>query len=599
MSDTIRKADTDGSDGLPIADLAATRRWLRAAARGHRRQLISVTTWFGVATMCGLVVPEVVGRLVAAFESGSATQATVTLAVALILVFLLAQSVLTRVARLLAARFGEAVLADLREEFVDAVLALPQTEVERGGSGDLLARSSRDISMLSNTVRSGVPSILTAVLTIVLTFVAMLIVSPLMALVSMVAVPIIAPATRWYLGRARTAYLAQSAEYGRLTAAVAETVAGAGTIESLRLAARRNRHTDERAEAVYAAERRTLRLRTVWFPIVDMGYILPLIAVLLFGGWAYSLGWVELSGVVASVLYTRMLIDPLDLLLTWLDELQTAGASLSRVIGVRQAVIPPASGEVAVPDGSGIAVSGVGYGYREGQDAVRGVNLVVADGERLALLGPSGAGKSTLGRLLAGIHAPREGTITVGGVPLGDLPLAVRRREVALVSQEHHLFTATVRENVALAVPGADDSQIVAALESVDAADWVDDLPDGLDTVLGAGGHDVPLARAQQLSLARLVLANPHTLVLDEATSLMNPHSAREVERSLAAVAKDRTVIAIVHRLHTAEDADRVILMESGNIVEMGTHEELLETDGAYRKLWRSWNTAETGEASA
>ena len=233
------------------------------------------------------------------------------------------------------------------------------------------------------------------------------------------------------------------------------------------------------------------------------------------------------------------------------------------------------------------------FAYVEGRDVLHGIDLSVGVGERIAMVGPSGAGKSTLGRLLAGIHPPRTGSVTVGGVGLTELPLDDLRGHVALVTQEHHVFVGSIRENLALAAkPGAGDDEIWSALEAVDAGEWVRALPDGLDELVGSGARKLTDAQAQQVALARLVLADPHTLVLDEATSLIDPRAARHLERSLAAVLDGRTVIAIAHRLFSAHDADRVAVVEDGEARELGSHDELVAADGSYAALWRSWHGA-------
>lgn len=237
-----------------------------------------------------------------------------------------------------------------------------------------------------------------------------------------------------------------------------------------------------------------------------------------------------------------------------------------------------------------IEVKGVGYSYVPGHEILKDVELSVRPGERLAVVGRSGAGKSTLGKLLSGGDVPDTGHILVGGVPVADQAAAGELgNRIVLITQQHHVFMGTLRDNVTMAAPEADDEAVLAALRSVEA-DWVAELPQGLDTPLGSGGVELEAARAQQLTLARVLLADPHTLILDEATSLLDPTTARQAERAVAAVRSDRTVIAIAHRLQTAHDADRIAVMESGRIVELGTHDELVGAGGPYSDLWRSWN---------
>ncbi len=218
-------------------------------------------------------------------------------------------------------------------------------------------------------------------------------------------------------------------------------------------------------------------------------------------------------------------------------------------------------------------------------------DLALRVGERLAVVGPSGSGKSTLGRLLAGINRPRTGTASVGGVELVDLPLEVLRTEVALVTQEHHLFIGTIRDNIVLAREETDDDSVRAALRAVGSLAWVERLPDGLETKIGSGQQSLTPAQAQQIALARLIIADPHTLVLDEATSLIDPRTARTLEGSMNVLLQGRTVVAIAHRLHTAHDADRIAVVIDGRIVELGSHDELVELDGEYAALWRAWTS--------
>ena len=585
---------------LPVATRREVRAYARRLMLGYPRQLATALTLHGLAATAGLVSPRLIGNLVEQVHTGHLTRSHVELVALTIGGLIIVQAVILRFAVYASTRLGERVLAQLREEFVRQVLTLPLSTVERAGSGDLLTRTTRDVDAMSRAVRMAVPETLIAIVTGAFAVGALILNGPLLALPCLIAVPLLWCSTRWYLARARDGYLAENAAYAELTEGLAETVAGARTVEALRLQARRIARTQADLQRAWRAERYTLGLRMVWFPLVELGYVVPVAATLGIGGLFALRGWVTIGQMTAATLYVQQLIDPLDRLLSWMDELQVGGASLARLLGVAQ--VPPDRAESGrTPAGEDVVADSVRYAYQAGTDVLHGIDLRLRPGERLAMVGPSGAGKSTLGRLLAGIHAPRLGAVTVGHVPLVELPLDELRGQVALVTQEHHVFLGTLRDNIALGAggDGVPDDRISAALAAVDALEWTQLLPDGLDTMVGSGQLSLSPAQAQQVALARLVLADPHTLVLDEATSLLDPRAARHLERSLAAVLDGRTVVAIAHRLHTGRDADRVAVVEDGRICELGSHDELVTAGGAYADLWRSWHGHSPGEPAA
>ncbi|MFH8570903.1 ABC transporter ATP-binding protein [Streptomyces sp. NPDC017993] len=613
------RAADPAKGALPVAGPAETRRASLRLIRRDGRAFTLMITLNVLAAGAGLVGPWLLGRIVDTVRDGGGVHTVDRLAL-VIVVCAAAQLLLARYAWYVGHRFGERTLARVREQFVDRALALPAATVERAGTGDLTARGTADVATVARTLRDAAPEVFIALVEAVFLLGAVVVLDPLLGACGAGLLGCLF-ATRWYLRRAHAAYLAEGAANSALAELLAANAAGARTIEALGLRERRTAASEEAIERCRRTRTRTLFLRSVLFPAMDISAALPVVGVLLIGGALHGQGTVPLGVVVSAALYMRQVSAPLDKILFWVEQLQSSGAAFARVEGLARAPrsaraagavaaprVPapsPAPGPSPVDDR--IDVSGVRYAYAHGDvghgpdgtpgstgtrpgDVLHGVDLTIRPGERIALVGPSGAGKSTLGRLLAGIDAPRTGSVTVGRVPIAELPPETLRRQVVLVTQEHHVFLGTVRDNLRMAAPEADDAALRAALAAV-GAEWAAELPDGLDTELGPGGHRPDGAQAQQLALARVVLADPHTLILDEATALLDPRTARHTERALAAVLTGRTVIAIAHRLHTAHDADRVAVMEGGRLTELGTHDDLVAADGAYAALWRSWRS--------
>ncbi|WP_405495580.1 ABC transporter ATP-binding protein [Streptomyces sp. NBC_00096] len=573
---------------LPVGSSATVRGYVRGLFRRHRRAFLVLVSVNTVAVIASMVGPYLLGQVVDRLSEG-ARELHLGRVGLLFAVALIVQTLFVRLVRLRGAMLGEEMLADLREDFLVRSVGLPPGVLERAGTGDLLSRITTDIDRLANAMREAVPQLAIGVVWAGLLYGALAVTAPPLALAALVALPVLVIGCRWYFKRAPGAYRSEAAGYAAVAAVLTETVDAGRTIEAHRLGGRRIELSERRIKEWTAWERYTLFLRTVLFPVVNVTYVTILGSVLMIGGYCVIQGWMSVGQLTTGALLAQMMVDPIGLILRWYDELQIAQVSLARLVGVRE--IEPDEGDAGVaPEGRDVRAEQVHFGYREGVDVLHQVSMSVPPGTRMALVGPSGAGKSTLGRLLAGIYAPRTGEITLGGAQLSRMPAERVREHVALVNQEHHVFVGSLRDNLRLARTGAGDAELWAALGAVDAEDWARALDAGLDTEVGSGAAALTPAQAQQIALARLVLADPHTLVLDEATSLLDPRAARHLERSLARVLEGRTVIAIAHRLHTAHDADVIAVVEGGRISELGSHDALVAADGAYAALWRSWH---------
>ncbi len=574
---------------LPIASAAQVRARVLDLARPHRGRFALAALALTIGTAIVLVGPRLIGEIVDRVLAGDSAAAITAPALALVAVAVLAGA-FEAAGRTLVATAGEPVLAALREDVVDSALAASPDTIERAGSGDLVSRVSGDVEAVSDLVGQALPALLRSGLTIGLTVIGLAALDWRLALAALAAVPVQALALRWYLGVTGPMYAAERVAEGARAQALLAATEGAATIRAYRLGAEHTARIGVRCRAALEISLHTTRQQTRFYGQLNLAELIGTAAVLVIGFVLVRAGEITIGATTAAGLYFIRLFDPINTLLGLIDDLQEATAGLARLVGVTQ--LPPAlpPGHPATPADSTVVLAGVGHSYLPGHPVLREVDLTLRQGERVALVGASGAGKTTLARLLSGASAPTSGRIEIGGVSVADLDPTAARPAVVLVSQEVHAFAGTLAEDLRLARPDAGEADLLAALDTVGAGTWLGALPDGLDTVVGAGGHRLTNTQAQQLALARLVLADPLVAILDEATAEAGSAGARVLEAAAARALAGRTALIVAHRLTQAAAADRVVVLDAGRVVEQGPHTQLVTAGGPYARLWEAWS---------
>ncbi|MEU4269402.1 ABC transporter ATP-binding protein [Streptomyces sp. NPDC026092] len=570
---------------LPVAGGRATAREVLRLSRGHRLRLAAVGVVGIVGTAVDLIPPVAIGYLVDRVQSGTAglgTVLTVTAVMALSAVLGAAGIAVTIVH---ATRIYHTVLAALRERLVNRAMLLPQHVVERAGTGDLISRSSDDVTAVADAAAAVIPALTVTTFTIVVSLGGLAALEWPYAATLVIVLPVYALAMRWYLRTGPRVYRAERAAMSARAQQILESQRGYATVLGFGFAEHRHRAvmTDSWGVAV-----QSLRARTVQSMLnarLNLGECLSLAAVLVVGFVLVDHGSSTVGGATTAMLLVLRLLGPVNQLLFVIDTLQSALASLSRMIGV--VTIPTADAVDATTTpvdpadtATAVRLREVAFGYAGGPLVLDDISLDIPAGQHLAIVGPSGAGKTTLAAVIAGVHRPGAGDMT-------------RPRRTAVITQEVHVFAGTLRENLTLAAPDATDLEIRAALETTGAADLLDLSADALDTVVGTGGHPLTEAQAQQLALARLLLADPELAILDEATAEAGSAHAERLDGASEAVLAGRTGIVIAHRLSQAATCDRIVVMEAGRVIETGTHDELLTAGGTYARLWTVWQAGQ------
>ena len=581
MSETT--AEKKGA--LPVASGRQTWREVWRVSRGHRRTLLAVVVVGLASATAGLVAPAAIGSLVDRAQDGTAGLGTVAGAFVVMVLAAMLAAVGTAATVVLAGRSYQAMLAELREELVERAMNLPQAVVENAGTGDLVSRSSDDVSQVADAAPQIIPAFTTVVFTIAMTFAGMAALEIWYGLALLVLLPVYVLTVRWYLATGPRVYRAERAAMSGRAQQLLESQRGHATVVGLGLTEHRHRRVLDASWAVVAHSLRARTVQNMFFGRLNLAEFLGMGGILVVGFWLIGDGRSTVGAATAAMLLFLRLFGPINQLLIVVDVLQSVLASLSRMVGVIAMPGNAPHGTAGRNGDAPVRLDGVGFSYDGRHPVLRDIGLTIETGTRVAVVGASGAGKTTLAAVVAGIHAPDAGVVE-------------RPSRVAVISQEVHAFAGTLRENLTLAAPDADDEILKAALETTGAAGLLRLLPEGLDTELGAGGRELTPAQAQQVALARVVLADPDLAILDEATAEAGSAHAGLLDRAADAVLAGRTGLVIAHRLSQAAVCDRIMVMKEGRIVESGSHEELLAAAGLYAELWAAWSPWEDERSS-
>lgn len=561
---------------------------LSAIPHARRRALIAVVFLIAGAA-ANVTIPILLGKIVDAVTTG----ASIALLGVLLIGVAAASAALSAAGFYVLSQLTERVIASLREDMVSTALGLPTHRVEDAGTGDLVSRSTDDVAELSAAVTETVPVLAKSIFAIASTAVALLTVDWQYLVVTLAVTPLYFLAGRYYLRRAPDRYAAERAAMADRARRLLEAIHGRDTVRAFRM-------EDTMHDRIGAASTRVVEegynaRRTM---MVLQAHLTGIELVLLGSGLAVSFWVVQANALTVGAVTAAMLLlirlrGPLMGLMRVLDTVQSGYASLARIVGV---VIDPPEPvpDSGAPRGDGsVDMRDISFRYDDNSWAVEGLNLAITPGETVALVGASGAGKSTVAALLAGLRVPDQGTVLVDGVEVALLSDAERIQRLALVSQEVHVFSGSLREDLALAALQATDADMVRALSQVQA-DWFFELEAGLDTIVGAQGMPLDPVAAQQLALARIVLLDPRIIILDEATAEAGSVGAESLEDAAASVMEGRTALVVAHRLDQASRADAIVVMDNGRVVEQGSHAELLNYGGRYKQLWTAWQKGRT-----
>ena len=582
--------------GQKPKDAKKTLRRLLGYLKPMQLRLITIAFLALLGTLFNVISPKLLGDATTSLYESFMTGTNVDFdflnrILILLAVLYLASAFFTFLQQFIMAGVAQTTIAGLRKEVNEKLSRMPLRYFDRNSHGDLLSRAVNDIDNINNSLQQALMQIITSVITVVGIIIMMLWISPWLTLVTLLTLPLSAIIIRFIATRSQKQFIRQQTELGGVNGHIEEMYSGHQVVKAYGYEERAVESFDEMNDRLYQANWRAQFFSGLMMPLMMFVSNLGYVVVTIVGAILVLSNSIPLGGVQAFIQYTQQLNQPLIQAAGISNMIQTALASAERVFTLLDEEEEPRETPATLKAGSidgRVTFQDVSFGYEADKPIIRGLNLAAEEGQTIAIVGPTGAGKTTMINLLMRFYEIDGGSLQLGETDYKVMSREQVRSEYAMVIQDTWLFNGTIRDNIAYGKEGATEEEVIAAANAAYADDFIRKLPDGYDTVLGEDATNISQGQRQLLTIARAIISNPRILILDEATSSVDTRTEMNIQRAMKAIMKGRTSFVIAHRLSTIKDADLILVMNQGEIIEQGTHQELLAQEGFYADLYNS-----------